>query len=123
MGPHRIVILQVALEDVVKVLLARHHDMIQAFSANRADQTLRISVLPRGPCRSGMTANAKQTTASNEYIAVTRTPTADQIAGDLPPATGGRQLIGDPLRRWVSGDAEPQDLSPAMADHQQSIEK
>src|SRR5262245_26120446 len=70
-----------------------------------------------------MIANAKRTNAPDKYAAVTRIPIADQIARDLLPATGGRQLIGDPLRRWVSGDPEPQDLSPAMADHQQSIEK
>jgi hypothetical protein len=32
-------------------------------------------------------------------------------------------LVGDPFRRGMRGDAEPQDLSPAMADQQQSIEK
>jgi hypothetical protein len=35
------------MEDVVKVLLARHHNMIQAFSANRANQALHITILPR----------------------------------------------------------------------------
>jgi len=46
-GTHRIVILQVALEDVAKVLLAHHHNMIQAFSADRANQALHTTILPR----------------------------------------------------------------------------
>jgi hypothetical protein len=39
---HRIVIFHVALEDVAKVLLACHYDVVQAFPAYRADQALRI---------------------------------------------------------------------------------
>src|SRR5262249_58689632 len=70
-----------------------------------------------------MIANAEGANATKEYAAVTSIPIADQIARDLLPATGRRQLVGNPFRRGASGDPEPQDLSPAMADHQQSIEK
>src|SRR5262245_10545186 len=70
-----------------------------------------------------MIANAKRTNASDEYGAITSIPIADQIARDLLPATGGRQLIGDPRRRWVRCDAKPQDLSPAVPHNQQSIEQ
>src|SRR5262249_53956780 len=72
---------------------------------------------------SRMIANAKRTNASDEYVAVTRIPIADQITRELLPTTGRRQLVGDPFRRWVRCDAKPQDLSPAVADHQQPIEK
>jgi len=47
----------------------------------------------------------------------------DQIARDLLPATGRRQLIGDPFRRWVRRDAEPQNLSSAVPHDQQSIKQ
>src|SRR5262245_50052394 len=69
-----------------------------------------------------MIANAKRTNASDEYVAVTSIPIADQIAGDLLPATGCRQLVGDPFRRWVRCDAKPQDLSPAVP-YQQPVEQ
>jgi hypothetical protein len=39
---HCIVILHVAPENVAKVPLACHHDMVQAFPANRTDQPLRV---------------------------------------------------------------------------------
>jgi hypothetical protein len=32
-------------------------------------------------------------------------------------------LVGDPFGRWVGGDAQPEDLSPAVPHDQQSIEK
>ena len=44
-----------------------------------------------------MIANAKRTNASDEYVAVTRIPIADQITRELLPTTGRRQLVGDPF--------------------------
>src|SRR5262249_56656464 len=72
---------------------------------------------------SRMIANTKRTNASDEYVAVTSIPIADQITRELLPTTGRRQLVGDPFRRWVRCDAKPQDLSPAVPHDQQSVEQ
>jgi len=40
-----------------------------------------------------MIANAKRTNASDEYVAVTRIPIADQITRELLQTTGRRQLV------------------------------
>ena len=48
-----------------------------------------------------MIANAKRANASDEYVAVTSIPIADQITRELLPPTGRRQLVGDPFRRRV----------------------
>jgi hypothetical protein len=45
-----------------------------------------------------MIANAKRANASDEYVAVTSIPIADQITRELPPTTCRRQLVGDPFR-------------------------
>src|SRR6516165_6137161 len=42
---------------------------------------------------------------------------------DLLPAAGFSELIGEPFSRRVSGHAKPQDLPPAVADDQQTIEQ
>src|SRR4029453_9302168 len=70
-----------------------------------------------------MIANAKRANSSDEDVAVTSVAIADQIAGELLPTTGRRQLVGDPFRRWVRCDAEPEDLSPAVPHNQQSVEQ
>src|SRR5262245_26011901 len=101
-----IVVLHVTHEDVAQMLLADNNNMVEAFPADRADQTLRISVLPWRACRGRMIANAKRANASDEYAAVTSIPIADQIPWELLPATGRGQLVGKPFRRWVCGDAE-----------------
>ena len=48
------------------MLLACHHDVVQAFPADRADQAFRIPVLPRRACRRRMIANAERANATNE---------------------------------------------------------
>src|SRR5512144_1697588 len=70
-----------------------------------------------------MIANAKRPNASDEYVAVTSIPIADQITRELLPTTGRRPLVGNPFRRWVRCDAEPEDLSPAVPHDQHSIEQ
>src|SRR6476646_8321365 len=70
-----------------------------------------------------MIANAKRANASDEDVAVTSVAIADQIARELLPTTGRRQLVGDPFCRWVRCDAKPQDLSPAVPHNQQSIKQ
>jgi len=59
-----------------------------------------------------MIANAQRANPSDEYVAITSVPIADQITRELLPTKGRRQLVGDPFRRWVRCDAKPQDLSP-----------
>ena len=70
-----------------------------------------------------MIANAKRANASNKYAAVTSIPISDQITRKLLPTTGRRQLVGDSFRRWVCGNAEPEDLPPAVPHDQQAIEE
>ena len=70
-----------------------------------------------------MIANAKRANAEAEDVAVTSIPIADQITRKLLPTTGRRQLVGDPFRRWVGGNAEPEDLPPAVPHDQQAIKE
>src|SRR3974390_3874093 len=83
---HRIVIFHVALEDVAKMLLACHHNVVQAFPPYRADQPFGISVLPWRACRCGMIANAKRANSPNQYAAAPNIPIADQNARTFLPA-------------------------------------
>ena len=70
-----------------------------------------------------MIANAKRANSADEYSAVASVPIVDQVTRDLLPATSCRQLVGDPFRGGLRRDAEPQDLSPAVAHDQQPIQQ
>ncbi len=47
----RVVVLEVPPEDPAKVDLVQHDHVIEALPAERADEPLRVRILPRGPRR------------------------------------------------------------------------
>src|SRR5215475_1182824 len=105
-----VVVVDIARQHMPQMSLANHHDVVEAFSADRADQSFRISVLPGRAGRRRTIANAQRANASAEYVAVTSILIADQIARDLLPAACRRQLIGNPFRCWVCCKRRPTGL-------------
>jgi hypothetical protein len=57
---------------MAKVLLACHHDMVQAFPPDRADQPLGVPVLPWRACRCRMIANANYSKQNHFHVAISR---------------------------------------------------
>src|SRR3974390_630663 len=80
------------------------------------------SVAKSGASATNFTACRSERTA-NEYAAIASIPIADQVARNLLPAAGGRQLGRGPFRGGLRCDAEPQDLPPAVAHDQQPIQQ
>ena len=78
--------------------LANDDDVIKTFPSDRADQPLRISVLPRRPRRDRSVANAHGPDAPDEGSAIRAVAVADQVAWRLVPAAGLGQLTGKPFR-------------------------
>jgi hypothetical protein len=110
-------------QDVAKVPLAEHDNVVKAFPSDRTDQPFGICVLPRGTRRCRPIANAHGPKSSNKDLTAGPIQITDEIAGRLLTATSCRELIGDPFGGRMRCDAKPQDLPPAMAHDQQSIEK
>jgi hypothetical protein len=81
-----VVVFLVRCENVAKMALANDDDVIKTFSSDRADQPLRISVLPRRSRRDRSVANAHGPDAP------------DQVAWRLVSAAGLGQLTGKPFR-------------------------
>ena len=42
-----VVVFHVRQQQVTKVSFPKHHDMVNAFPSDRADETFRVSILPR----------------------------------------------------------------------------
>src|ERR1700758_3235166 len=77
---------------MAKMALANDDDVIKTFPSDRADQPLRISVLPRRPRRDRSVANAHGPDAPDEGSAIRAVAVADQVAWRLvPPAGLGRR--------------------------------
>jgi len=47
MGPHAIIVCGVLVKDPAQVSFSEHHQVVEAFPLDRADQSLRVPVLPR----------------------------------------------------------------------------
>ena len=63
--------------------LAEHDDMVKTLPADRADQALRIAILPRRARRRRMIPNAERADAADEDMAVAAIAVPDQITRDL----------------------------------------
>ena len=72
---------------MAQVLLAEHDDMVETLPADRANQALRVAILPRRAWRRGMIPNAERADAADEGIAVATIAVTDQITRDLLPTT------------------------------------
>src|SRR5262245_28381991 len=65
-----VVVFLIQSEQVAKVPLANHNDIIQAFPPDRADQPFNIAILPRRTRRRRPVTNAHRLKAADEHITV-----------------------------------------------------
>src|SRR3984893_1396162 len=107
---------------MAQVAVAEHHDMIEPFPADRADQPLYVCVLPGRTRRRRAVSNADRSNAADKYRSVCTVAIPDQVSRDLLPAASLGELIGDPFGRWMRSTSEPQQLPLAMPHDQQAVE-
>src|SRR6478609_5943015 len=97
-----IVVVHVRQQRVAKMAFADYDDMIDAFPADRTDQPFSISVLPWRARRRRPITNAHGSKSSDEDLTIG----AIEITALAPPACF-RELIGNPFRGRMRGDAQP----------------
>src|SRR4051794_9607369 len=107
---------------MTQVSLPEHSDVVEALPSDRANQPLRVAILPGGAWRCWTIANTERTKAAKESVAIAGIPVADQVARCRLPAARFRELIGDPLGGRMPRDAKAQDLPPAVPHDQQPIQ-
>src|SRR5262245_60759689 len=94
--------------------LAEHHDMVKTVPPDRTDQPLRISVLPgRSRCNRPI-PDPHRSKTTDENIAIDTVAIANNVSGQLLPATCLGELTGNPFRTRLCRHAQPQNLSAAM---------
>src|SRR6476646_174941 len=106
---------------MAQMTLAKHDHMIKALASDRADQSLRMSVLPWRSRRCRSVANAHRSDAARKCLAIDAVPITDEIVWCALPTTCLRDLLGDPFGARVRSDAEPQDAPSIVSEDQQSV--
>jgi hypothetical protein len=108
---------------MAKMLLAEHHDMIEAVPADRANDPLRISILPWRPHRNRSIPYAHCGKAPDEGFAISAIPIPNEYRGASLLTTGFGQLPRNPFGIRVGGHTQPQKLSAAMPQDPKSVEQ
>ena len=96
MGTGAIVVVGVSPEDLAKLRFAQDHDMMQAFSSDRADEPFDMTILPRRPRRSWSIPNAHGSKSSCYGMAIRGVSVPNDVLGCLIPGEGLGDLAGDP---------------------------
>src|SRR5262249_13143240 len=94
-----VVITGVPRKDAAQVGLAEDDDMIEAFPADRANQSLRMPVLPGCPPRRRVIAYAHGCKTLRDCLAVASVTVADHVLWCFIPWQCICDLTGDPVRR------------------------
>jgi hypothetical protein len=109
------------MEQMTQMLFAKDNNVIEALPPDRADDPLRISVLPWRPSRDRSITYAHCSNAPDERIAIRAIPITNEVSRRFVPATGFGQLTGDPFGTRMRGHTEPQKLPARMPQDQESI--
>ena len=88
------------------MLLVQHDDIVEALSADSADQPLNERILPRRLWSRDDFSDAHVLDASAEVHAVDAVPVSDQEARRFVIRKGLDDLLGRPARSWMSRDVE-----------------
>src|SRR6202011_3684509 len=84
-----VVVVLVGQQHMAQMAFAEHHDMIEAFPADRADQPFFVCVLPGSTRRRRAVSNADRSNAADKYLSVCTIAIPDQVSRDLLPAPVG----------------------------------
>jgi hypothetical protein len=99
---------------MAKVPVAEHNNMVKAIPPDRADKSLRISVLPWRVWCNRPIPYAHRSKAADEGIAIDAIPIANDILRRRLPAVCLGELARNPLGARMRGHIQPQDLTAAM---------
>src|SRR4029078_83550 len=117
MSPRCVVICGVCLEDLPKMCLTPDDHMIEAFTADRPDRTLDISILPWGSGRAGAIAKSHCSKPPGDRLAIGTVIVTDDKARNSVPRKGFGNLAGQPFRRRIGRGADPSKATAAAPQH------
>ena len=95
---------------------AQDHDMIQAFSSDRADEPFDVSVLPGRARRGWSVPDAHGSKTSRYGMAIGGISVSNEVSGRLIPGESLGDLAGDPFGRRIGSDVDPDQSASLKAD-------
>ncbi|CAM4282104.1 hypothetical protein COEX109129_16395 [Corallococcus exiguus] len=114
--PARIVVALVLTQQAPSVGFVQDDDMVQQLPTYRADDSLRIGILPRTPCCTRHLANPQMGKRGANALGVELVPISVQVSRSTGPGKGLSQLLLRPFFRRMRCHIEVED-SPVSVTH------
>src|ERR1700731_1993018 len=121
MGPRHIIIGGISAWDPAQVRFAKHDHVVETFAADRADESLNVSILPGRSGCDRMVPNAHCTDPLQEDCTIQGVSIPNEISRRAVPLERLGDLARDPLRGWVCRHAKRHPKSPSVAHNDKTI--
>ncbi len=118
MGPRHIIIVGIPAQDSAQVRFAKHDHVVETFAADRADESLNVSILPGRSGGDRMVPNAN----CSDPLQEDRTIRGVSIPRRVVPRERLGDLARDPLRGWVCRHAKRHPNSSSVAHNDKTIQ-
>src|ERR1700731_3389093 len=122
MSPRRIITGGISAEDPAQVRFAKHDHGVETFAADRADESLNVSILPGRSGCDRMVPNAHCTDPLQEDWTIRGVSIPNEISRRVVPRERLGDLARDPLRGWVCRHAKRHPKSSSVAHNDQTIQ-
>src|SRR5258708_2789623 len=119
----RVIVGRVRSQQMAKMRLAEHANVVKTFPPDRTDRPFAISVLPRRSRRGWPIPNAHRPKATDEDVTVDGVAVTNDVSRRYFPTIGLGELVRNPFRRWVRVHSQPTDLAPIVTQYQQPVEQ
>src|SRR5271154_390685 len=122
MGPRHIIIVGIPAQDSAQVRFAKYDHVVETFAANRADESLNVSILPGRSGCDRMVPNAHCTDPLQEGWTIRGVSIPHEISRRVVPRERLGDLARDPLRGWVCRHAKRHPKSSSVAHNDKTIQ-
>src|SRR6202171_4463752 len=123
MRASRVIVGRVRSQQMAKMPLAEHDNVVKTFPPDRTDRSFAIFVLPRRSRRGRPIPTAHRPKAADEDVTVDRVAVTNDVSRRSFPAIGLGELVRNPFSRWVRGHSQPNDLAGTVLEYQQPVEQ
>jgi len=122
MSADPVIVREVAGQGAAQVSFAQDDDMIETLAADRADEPLRVGVLPRAVGRCEHFTDPHALHSLPERVTVNAVPIAEEIGRRGVVREGVNELLGGPGGGGMLGHVEVEDAAALVGKHDEDEE-
>src|SRR2546428_1944240 len=123
MGTDGVVVGEVRAQQAAEMTLIEDDDVVQAFTADRADQAFGEGILPGGAWGDEDLVDSHVRDSASEVVTIDRVPIAEHIFGRRFIGKSVEHLASRPHGGWVGGDVDMDEVAAIVAEGEEDKEQ